>query len=96
MVQTISGIIHETFINEGIRIKNKDEKSLLNSKAEYYGPSVKRKSFVTVTHKCKSCYYKTDKPDQLERHIQDIHIHKKLQYDQNTSTLVTCTLPKRN
>ena len=30
-------------LDEGIRIQNKDPKSLLNSKNEYYGPAIKRK-----------------------------------------------------
>ena len=32
-------------INEAIRIKNKDPELLLNSKAEFHGPSLKRKVF---------------------------------------------------
>ena len=30
-------------LDEGIRIQNKDPKSILNSKNEYYGPAIKRK-----------------------------------------------------
>ena len=32
-------------INEGIRISNKPPSTLLNSKAEFHGPSVKRKVY---------------------------------------------------
>ena len=31
--------------NEGIRIKDRDPEQLLNSKCEFYGPSVKRRTF---------------------------------------------------
>ena len=31
--------------NEGIRIKDRDPEQLLNSKSEFYGPSVKRRTF---------------------------------------------------
>ena len=38
-------------INEGIRIKNRDVKTLLNLKNEHYGPSVKRTS-TRIVHRC--------------------------------------------
>ena len=41
----------ERLIDEGIRIKNHDEDTLLNSKSEYHGPSVKRRIIEGKTEK---------------------------------------------
>ena len=58
-------------INEGIRIKNKDPKTLLNSKSEFYGPSVKRRS--AGTEQCHLCGYNTNNPNNLKVHIFYVH-----------------------
>ena len=56
-------------INEGIRIKNRDEETLLNSKNEHFGPSIKRKMFEN-TWKCDKCHYTFDEKEKLQVHMK--------------------------
>ena len=59
-------------INEGIRIKNRDNKTLLNSKAEFHGPSVGRK-VIDDTYKCNKCTWKFKTIHNLRYHMEVQH-----------------------
>ena len=58
-------------INEGVRIKNRDRNSLLNSKSAFYGPAVKRKTYEKSSYKCHKCQNSFTFKDQLENHKKD-------------------------
>ena len=60
-------------INEGIRIKNREKNSLLNSKAEHYGSSVKRRGTELVQNKCNQCNFKTTSKKLLGNHRKQHH-----------------------
>ena len=59
-------------IDEGLRIKNRDRDTLLNSKSEHYGPSVKRKKN-NFDYGCKE---KSKKDNNLKKH-KDEHSRMK-------------------
>ena len=64
-------------IDEGIRIKNRDRTTLLNSKSEHYGPSVKRKVLENMVE-CDYCKYKGRSEFGLKKHMKLVHTNKSL------------------
>ena len=59
-------------INEGLRIKNSEKGSLLNSKNEYFGPAVKRK-VVENQLECEECGNKVNNNYNLRKHKRSHH-----------------------
>ena len=64
-------------IDEGIRINNRDKNTLLNSKSEHFGPSVKRKVLENVTE-CPKCKYRCRSEYSLKNHLKTHTTNTKL------------------
>ena len=63
-------------INEGIRLKNEENHTLLNSKSEFHGPSIGRKALEGRQFKCKWCKYTCKTDICMKAHMRDVHIEK--------------------
>ena len=66
----------ERLINEGIRIKNHEKNTLLNSKSEYHGPSVKRRTVEGKTEHCYQCNFKSKSEACMKKHKMYEHVKK--------------------
>ena len=77
-------------INEGIRIKNKERSSLLNSKSEHYGPSVKRKVIENLKE-CERCDKRFNSEQGLQKHIKTHHDIQIFKCDQCETSFKTLT-----
>ena len=62
-------------IDEGLRINNRDKKTLLNSKSEHYGPSIQRKTFKKI--KCNKCSVMLNNDEAFKNHVNNNHNTKK-------------------
>lgn len=60
-------------IQEGVSIKNTHKDELLNSKAEFHGPSVLRRVFEGREVSCDLCDYKCSSEHGLKKHKQSLH-----------------------
>ena len=67
-------------INEGIRIKNRDINTLLNTKHEYFGPSVKKR-VIENSIECDECGYRFGNNAALKSHKYKEHENKKVECD---------------
>ena len=63
-------------INEGVRIKNKPKNTILNSKSEHFGPSIKRKTIDNEPKNCDECDSKHHSKWKLEKHKEEEHSRK--------------------
>ena len=68
----------ERIIDEGIRIKNHNKETLLNSKSEFHGPSMKRRVLEGNKEQCDRCNFKASNRDKLTKHIISVHQLTKL------------------
>ena len=62
-------------INEGIRIKNRNRGTLLNSQNEHYGPSVRRK-VIEDLKECSLCESRFKSEYSLKKHIESVHVQQ--------------------
>ena len=60
-------------IDEGLRIKNLNKNSLLNSKSEYYGPSIQRKKTYEDQFECEVCKNTVNSKYWLNEHMRNVH-----------------------
>ena len=65
-------------INEGIRIKNRNRSTLLNSKNEHYGPRVKRK-IVENMKECNICGSRFKSEYTFKMHTESVHESNNIQ-----------------
>ena len=72
-------------IDEGIRIKNRPKGTLLNTKHEYFAPSVKRK-VVEYSNECDLCGKKFGNPISLKNHKS---IYFTIIFDATTALFLT-------
>ena len=87
---TIRGIFNRPLrrqISEGVAIQNKKKEENLNSKSEYNGPSVKRRTIEGLTKFCYLCNYRCKSDIGLIKHKRTMHVTNHIQCDQCDSIL---------
>ena len=72
----------ERIIEEGIRIKNHEKETLLNSKSEFHGPSVTRRIAEGKGEECDKCMFKSKYRTTMLNHKKSVHVNTVLHCDQ--------------